>query len=157
MLEAGPISGSGVSQELESQALLWAGRLGASQVTGFVTLDIAAPELTDLPTLQTYLRDHWLELSSWLESVCPDGEPAISLPVLMRNLPSLKRRRGYDPASETSLVVPTRQMRGFRIGPAEYILTRDLANTPEVFSGWARRRHRMAEESISLVLRQVVP
>lgn len=126
MLEAGPISEGGVPQELESQALLWANRLGASQITGFVTFDVDTPELTDLPTLQKYLRDHWLELSSWLDSVCPEDEAWNSLPVPMGNLRSLKRRRGYDPTCETFLVVPTRQMRSFRVGPAAYILTRDL-------------------------------
>lgn len=152
MLEAGPISEAGGSQELESQALLWASRLGASRVIGLVTLDVDAPELADLPTLQTHLRDHWLELNLWLDSVCHEDERENSLPILMGNLRSLKRRRGYDPVSETFFVVPTRQMRSFRIGPTDYVLTRDLVNTRDVFSRWAKHRHQMAEESMSSVL-----
>lgn len=154
MLEAGPIGVDGASQERNSQALLWAGRLGASQATGLVPLDFEASELAGLPTLQTYLRDHRHELSSWLDSavVFPEGERGTSVPVLMENLRSLKPRRGYRPTSETFLVVPTRQMRGFRIGPADYVVTRDLVNAPDVFRKWATRRHRMTEESISSVL-----
>ena len=53
MLEAGPISEGDVSQDLHSEALLWASRLGASQTTGLVTLDVDAPELADLPAPQT--------------------------------------------------------------------------------------------------------
>lgn len=152
VLEAGPTSEEGASQELESQALLWASRLGASQATGLATLDFDAPELTDLPTLKTHLRDHILELTSWLDSALPEDEGRSPLPVLMENLRSLKRRRGYDPASETFLVVPTRQMRSFRIAPADYVLTRDLVNTRDVFRSWAKQRHQMAEEPISSVL-----
>ncbi|MBP2437268.1 hypothetical protein [Microbacterium amylolyticum] len=141
-----------MSQELESQALLWASRLGASQATGLVCLDIDAPELADLPTLRTYLSDRWREVSSWLDSVFPEDEGRESLPLLMENLRSLKRQRGYNAPSETFLVIPTREMRGFRIGPTDFVLTRDLVNTRDAFSKWAKRRHHMTEESISSVL-----
>lgn len=151
MLEAGPVGVGGASQELESQALLWAGRLGASQATGLATLDFDAPELAGLPALQTYLRDRRRELSAWLDTVFPEDEGRNALPTLMENLRSLKRRRGYDPESETFLVVPARQMRSFRIGPADYVLTRDLVNTRDVFRRWARQRHRMTQEPISSV------
>lgn len=155
MLEAGPISEDDASQELHSEALVWASKLGASQTAGLVTLDVDTPELSDLPTLQTYLSDHWLELSSWLDTFCPEDEREKSLPILMGNLRSLTPRRGYDPASETFLVVPTRQMRSFRIGPTDYVLTRDLVNTRDVFTRWAKHRHRMSTESLASVLGRV--
>lgn len=155
MLEDGPISEGDSSQELHSEALAWASNLGASQAAGLTTLDIDAPEMSGLPTLRTHLSEHWLKLRSWLDSFCPEDERENSLPTLMRNLRSLTPRRGYDPASETFLVVPTRQMRSFRIGPTDYILTRDLVNTRDVFARWTKHRHRMPTESISSVLGRV--
>lgn len=153
MLEAGPISEQGASRKLESETLQWASRLGDPRAEGLVALDFEAPELTDLPTLTTYLRDRRREISSWVASAFPEDEGRTFLPYLMENLRSLKRRRGYDPPSETFLVVPTRQMRSFRIGPTAYVLTRDMAKAGDVFRGWAKQRHRMPEESVSSLLR----
>lgn len=155
MLEAGPLRDDGVSQELASEALLWASRLGASRIPGLVTLNVDALERADLSNLQAYLREHWLELNSWLDSVCPEDEGVNSLPILMENLRPLARRRFSGPASETFFVVPTRQMRSFRIGPTDYVLTRDLVNTRDVFSKWTKQRHRMVEEPLSSVLGRV--
>ena len=74
------------------------------------------------------------------------------LDVAMRNLKTLGRRRGYDPASETFLVVPGQEARGFRIGPTDYVLTRELTNAQDLFAEWAAQRHTMPTETISSVL-----
>lgn len=152
LLENGPPTEGDVSQGLYSEAVIWASRLGASKATGLVPLDVGARELTDLMALQTYLRRHRSELTSWLDDVCPQSEGRHSLPILMRNLKSLGRRRGYNPSSETFLVVPGREARGFRIGITDYVLTRELATAHDLFAKWAARRHTMPTESISSVL-----
>ena len=152
LLENGSTSEGDVSENLHTEAVLWASRLGVSQATGLVPLEIDARELADLPTLQTYLLDHRSELTSWLDDVCPQNEGRHSLPILMRNLKTLGRRRGYDPASETFLVVPGQEARGFRIGPTEYVLTRELTNAQDLFAEWAAQRHTMPTETISSVL-----
>ena len=151
MLEEGPMSGQ-APQGLRSEALRWAERLNSSQTTGLETLDLDAPELSDLKALRAYLDDHSMELGSWLEVVAPTDERESALPTLMSNLRSLRGRASRRPVSETFFVVPTRQMRSFRIGPAEYVLTRDFVNTSDVFAGWAKRRHRVPEEPLLSVL-----